>query len=453
MPDPHQLDVAILGAGITGLPAAWKLKEAGRAVRVFEKNRRIGGPIESYRSHGFLFEKGPNTIQVDGQDLLDTFNGLGIGDQLIESNPIANKRYILRDGSPVALPMSPKSLLTTPAFSWKAKGRILAEPFIPGGDASDESLAETVRRRFGQEIVDYAVNSFIAGIYAGSPEEISTRYGFPKIYELEQRHGSLIKGMLRSQKAKRDSEDTFKTRLISFRDGLETLPKAIERQLPNEIELGAHLSQIEHRSGSWSLKTQSGEYSAKHLLVCLPSSGISALPWPKEIATELTPLKTISHPPVTALNLGFARDQISHPLDGFGLLVPEVEPASILGVMFNSTLFPGRAENGQVALTVFVGGSRQPELTQLTDSELESMVISDLQRFLGLSGSPMFNRRVDWPRAIPQYDRNFGTILDTFQSIETSHPGIHFCGHVRDGIALPKCIRAGLNAASRFQLL
>lgn len=445
------VEVAILGAGISGLAAGWSLQRAGRGVRIFEHHSRAGGPIESIHSEGFLFEKGPNTIQIDGQDLLDAFADLGIVDQLVEANTEANKRYIVRNSLPAALPGSPRELFSTPALSLRGKLGILSEPFRRKGDSSDETLAETVRRRMGDEVLDYIVNPFIAGIYAGSPEEISTRYGFPKLYELEQASGSLIKGMIQSKKAKKRAGTAFKPRLISFAAGLETLTQALANQLGETLAFDVRWERIQRTSDGWELLNTAGEMThARELVIALPTSGLLALPLPETISRPLAVLRDIPHPPVTAWHLGFQREQVKHPLDGFGLLIPEKESCSILGVMFNSTLFPGRAPEGQVALTVFVGGSRSPELTRLPNDSLLDRVLTDLERLLGVSGSPTYLDRVDWPRAIPQYGLNYGTILNTFETLESDVAQLHFMGHIRDGIALPKCLRAGLDISKRL---
>ncbi|MGB0371737.1 MAG: protoporphyrinogen oxidase [Opitutales bacterium] len=445
----------IIGAGISGLSAGWALKKAGKSYKILEKSERPGGPIQTVREGGFVFEKGPNTIQVDGTDLDAFFSELGLDDEIVEANPEANKRYIVRDKTPCAVPMSTKDIFTTKLFSKKAMLSVLVEPFKKKYSSEhDESLADFVRRRLNQEFLDYAINPLIGGIYAGDPETLSVRYGFPKIYNLEDRFGSLIKGSISIMKERKAQGTLYKTKLISFKRGMEQLPQTLAEQQTESVLFNRSISAISQgEDGIWSVTVNdeggtSTELKSTQLIIACPSSAILQLPFVENIQRPLQSISEIPHPPVTALSLGYPRKSIQHALDGFGMLVPEKEKLSILGCLFSSTLFAGRADSDHVGLSVFLGGTRNPELCKLSDADLLPKVKADLRALIGAEGDPVYMRRTDWPRAIPQYTIGYKKYLDLFDSIEKQNTGLKFIGHLVDGIAVPKCIRSGLHVLS-----
>ena len=441
------LDAVVIGAGISGLSAGWALRKAGKSYCILEKNTRPGGPIQTIREDGFLFELGPNTVQVDGADLDVFFSELDLDDQIVEANPAANKRYIVRDKEPRAVPMSPLEFFTTKLFSKRAMLGVLAEPFKKKrADEADESLADFVRRRLNQEFLDYAINPLIGGIYAGDPENLSVKHGFPKLDNLEAKFGSLIKGSLGVRKEKKAAGNLYKTRLISFKDGMETLPKRLAEKQADAVKLNIEITEInQDPDGLWHLSLNDGStVTARKVIVATTTRGMATLPFASDLRQQLELFQEIHHPAVTGLSLGFKRKDIDHALDGFGMLIPKVEKMSILGCLFSSTLFPGRARDSEVGLTVFVGGTRNPEMAALDDAGLKQTVLDNLNTLLGVRGDPIYFRRTDWPQAIPQYEVGFGKFLERFAEIEAATPGLRFIGHSREGIAVPKCIRSGL---------
>ena len=222
MPEQQPLDAIVIGAGISGLCAGWALRKAGKRYKVLEKSKRPGGPIETLHEDGFVFEKGPNTIQVDGPDLDIFFAELGLKETLVEANREANKRFIVRNQIPQAVPMSPRDIFSTKLFSKRAMLSLLTEPFKKKYSGNkDESLADFVRRRLNQEFLDYAINPLIGGIYAGDPEELSAKHAFPKVYNLEARFGSLIKGGIGLSRERKAHRSFYISKLISFQDGME----------------------------------------------------------------------------------------------------------------------------------------------------------------------------------------------------------------------------------------
>lgn len=445
--------VAVLGGGITGLTAAWHLRRAGIDAVVFEKSPRVGGAIGTLRTGGWLHELGPNSMLENSAELVRFLEDAGLGPRRLFAAPAASKRYIVRGGRPVAMPGSPGSFLTTPLFSLAAKLNLLGEPFRRrSAPDARESVADFVTRRLGREFLDYAVNPFVGGVYAGDPRRLSVRHGFPKLHGLEQEHGSLIRGAL----ARRNTSGGPKGRMFSFPEGMEELPRTLARTLGEAVRIGAAVQTVRRREGGWEIEfahhgtVQTGRFAA--VVSGLPADALSSLrceglPRPDRLVS----LREIEHPPVVSIYTGFRRADIAHPLDGFGLLVPEVEQGKILGTLFSSSLFTGRAPEGHVGLTSFVGGTRQPDLAWLPEPALLETVRGELDRLLGVRGDPVYVHVQRWPRAIPQYTMDYQRYQDAYAGFEAEAPGFFIGGNARDGISLSYCIESGRRLAGAVQ--
>jgi oxygen-dependent protoporphyrinogen oxidase len=441
--------VAIIGAGITGLGAAWRLKRAGHAVTVFEGGARVGGSICTHQEAGYLVEEGPNTIQLTSQENERWLDEVGLGPIMQDSDPRAGKRFLVRDGRVIAVPGSPMGFLRTPLFSWKAKLRLAGEFFAPKADPDlDEPLSDFVVRRLGREMLDYAIDPFVGGVYAGNPHQLSVRYGFPKLHRLEQNHRSLILGTIALRRARKRAGSLYQTRLVSFPDGLQALPEKLARDLGDSVRLEHPVSAIE-RNERWTVRTDkaasTGSEEFDAVVLALPAPALAGILINGEQA--FTSLSEIESPPVTSYSLGFSRNQVGHPLDGFGALVPSCERLNILGTLFSSSLFEGRAPDGHVLLTTFVGGTRAPDLAHLSDADLHTVVLADLKQLIQVEGEPSFVHRRTWPRAIPQYKVGHGRFIETIRENEAQHPGLLVGGNARDGISLSYCIEGGRRLA------
>lgn len=449
MPNPPSARVAVLGGGITGLTAAWHLRRAGATPLVLEQSARVGGAIGTFCVDGWLHELGPNSLLEGSPDVAQFIADAGLGNRRLYAAPEANRRYIVRGGRPVAMPGSPGSFLSTGLFSFRAKLGLLGEPFRPRGRGDrEESVADFVIRRLGREFLDYAVNPFVGGVYAGDPRRLSVREGFPKLHALEQEHGSLIRGAL----ARRNTSGGPKGRMFSFPEGMVELPLALARTLGDAVLLSSTVRQIQPQGARWEITFEHGGVVRRDVfdaVVCaLPADALAGLPFTGIARPQaLTTLREIEHPPVVSVFLGFKREDVAHPLDGFGVLVPEVERGRILGTLFSSSLFPGRAPEGHVALTSFVGGTRQPELTRCDDEDLVERVRAELATLLGARGRPVFVHLKRWPRAIPQYTLGYRRHKDAMAAFEAEARGVFIGGNSRDGISLANCIQSGRRLA------
>lgn len=443
--------IAIIGAGITGLTAAFELQKRGVPVRVYEASERAGGVIRTMRREGFLAEYGPNTLLETSPEIPQLFRELGIADLALYSDPAAKNKFVIRGGKPVPLPDSGVKFFTTGLFSTGAKLRLLREPFIARSSPEfEESLASFVVRRLGQEFLDYAINPFVAGVYAGDPWKLSVREAFGKVYDLEQKYGSLIKGQFLGarERKKRGTVSKQNAPKVSFVNGLGTLTDRLAGKLGGAIEYGSALHSIEQEGADWRL-TFSSEGKIKEerhsaVLTTLPAYKLAGVPLRSHSGDTFKFLEQIRYAPVSSMVLGFRREDVRHPLDGFGFLVPEVERFNILGAIFSSSLFPNRAPKGHVTITCYMGGLRAPELPFRGREEQIALALKDLDRALGLAGEPVFTHHAVYPKAIPQYEIGYSTIRAQIEALERNCPGLHLGGNFSKGVSLSDSILNGL---------
>jgi oxygen-dependent protoporphyrinogen oxidase len=445
--------VAVIGAGITGLTAAYRLKQRGSRVVIYEASDRTGGAVKSERRDGYLAELGPSSMSPPSAGVAALLAELGLEPNRLTASPAARHRYIVRRGRLVRLPMTPPELLTSRLLSNTAKLAIFGEPLIEASDSpEDESVAAFVRRRFNQEVVDYIANPFIAGTFAGDPEQLSIRHAMPQLHALERTHGSVMKAFVQMMKARRQTGEApgSPPSVISYRNGLQEIPDALVRGLASEMRLRAPVTQLRSGPKGWTVGAafQTPElYDA--VIHAAPSYSLDEIDLDLEGGERLSTLSSIVHPPVAVLALGFRREQLAHPLDGFGFLTPEVERRRVLGVIFSSTLFPERAPEGHVMLTAFVGGTRDPDFIQADPHTLTARVLDDLRALLGVRGEPTFRAVQVWPKAIPQYVLGYGRFKDIADQMERTNPGLVLAGTYRDGVSLGDAIASGERAASR----
>lgn len=443
-------DAIIIGAGITGLTAAYLLQKQGKRITVLEKSSEPGGPISTIRKDGYLAETGPNSLLLPSLWCEHFLEELGLADELLESSPQASKRYIVKRGSPVAVPSSPLKAITTPLFSLKAKFGFLAEPFrkpISPEAAETETVASFVSRRMGQEFLDYAIDPFVSGVYAGNPHELILKHAFPLMRSFEEDGNSIIRGALKRKKRQKADGTAYKKRSITFREGLVTLPQTLASKIGDSLHTQCSIESIKKDENGWTVAWNQNEKSftesAKKLIVAIPSHGMKNLPWPDDIEDAFNAAPNLTFPAVHSLSLGFKRADIQHPLDGFGALVPSKENRKILGVLFCSSIYDDRAPKDHCLLTVMIGGRRRPEQAKLEESELVKIALDELKSLIGLNGNPVFKSLSSWPRAIPQYDQAFTPWKETISQIESNAPGLHFGGNCIDGIAMGACILSG----------
>jgi protoporphyrinogen/coproporphyrinogen III oxidase len=435
------VDAIIVGAGISGLTLAFELKKKRKRVLVLEKNVRAGGSIVTERKNGWLIELGPNTVLANSVQVDALIRDAGLAGRRMEAYKVNKKRFILKKGRLITLPANPLNFMTTPLFSLKTKLGLLKEPFM-GRAKEEESIAQFVRRRLGREMLDYAVGPFVSGVYAGDPEKLSVRWAVRKIYALEKDFGSLILGAIRKRKGPQPRGG-----LLSFPDGLEELPNMLAQEI-GDVSTSSPVDRIEKTPAGFivSFKRDGKSESASARDVFLTGNA-------KDICRFLAPLdsncvlKDLPYAPVSIAAMGFARENVTHPLDGFGFLIPQIEATPVLGCLFTSSLFPGRAPEGKVLLTAFLGGARHPEVLKLDEIETLKTTLDFLRPLLGLTGEPEMTHVRIWPEAIPQYNLGHERFVLRAQEMEEKYPGLHFSGNLLHGVSVADCITNAVKLA------
>lgn len=429
--------IGIIGGGISGLAAAFLLKNKGYEVALFEKLGRVGGNIQTVEIDGFKVEYAPNSL-LKSPRLVDLIKELNLEAEVSAANSANKKRYVLRDGKLKSLPMSIAKMAASDYFSWRARLRLLKEPFVRTKSPENESVTEFFTRRLGGEIVERAADPFIAGIYAGKPENLSIRAAFPRLYELEKTHGSLLVGSLRSKTEKAD--ENF-PRTFSFQNGVQTLTDKLAERLGASIRLNTKFTEIEKTSdGKWIVKTDFGEENFDALIISTPAESAAKLI--ENFNAELSEkLANIYYPPIAMVFFGVKKETLGKDLDGFGFLIPSAENRKILGTIWNSAVFENRAPDGYHLLTTFVGGARNAELFENSDEELLEIVYRELKDILGLREKPDFRHIKRWRKAIPQYLLGYEKIEQSIEDFELNNKGIYFCSNFYKGISVGDCVK------------
>jgi len=452
--------IVVIGAGISGLTTAYLLFKDGYDVIVLEQKDKVGGSIETISENDFLFDRGPNSGLETTPLIQKLVKDLNLEDQFVYANREGNKRYILRDEQLHALPMSPPAFFKTKLFSSKAKFRLLAEPFIgKSKDGYYQSIAEFVTRRLGKEFLDYAINPFVAGVYAGRPEELSVKSAFPKLYALEEEYGGLILGTLRSIRKRKKSKEVSKqsAKMFSFKEGMKVLPEAITETLGNRVSTGAEVISVRTTSeGNYGVTYRDG----KQNLTLLADVVLSTVPaynaaeifghFDEQLSKHLN---EIYYPPVLVLYLVYEKKDVGQPLDGFGFLIPEKEEKSFLGAIWSSIIFPNRSDETKAAFTLFIGGSRDAGFVD----DVEQIVIDRARRefelIMKINAEPVLITKRFWPKAIPQYNLGYVEHENFFDHFEKDNKGIFLGGNYRGGISVGDCIKNSELVAQRIKNL
>ncbi|MGI8638824.1 MAG: protoporphyrinogen oxidase [Pyrinomonadaceae bacterium] len=436
--------VCVIGGGISGLCVAYRLKKKGFDVSLIEKNETCGGNIQTEKAGDYLIEWGPNSTLVSNH-LFELIAELGLLEAVVPANATAKKRYILKDGKLRPLPLKIAQIVGTDIFSTKAKLKLLREPFVKSKSPENESVAEFFRRRLGQEVVDYAVDPFVSGIFAGNPEKLSVKSAFPALFQMEKEYGSILKASLFGKKEK-PSRFVPKgiSRTVSFKNGMRTLIDKLVENLHDEIKTETEVEQCVTDNGKWKIKTNIEEINDElfdAIVIATPSFVAAKLI--ENFGGELSrQLSEIYHPPLAVVVSAYRKDAIDLDLDGFGFLIPKVEKKQILGSLWSSVIFENRAPKDTHLLTTFIGGARNAELFDKTDAELFEIVRTELDDILGVQGEPIFQKLKRWQRAIPQYNLGYEKITDSIEKFKKDNAGFFFCSNFYRGISVSDCIKS-----------
>ncbi|HDZ62773.1 MAG TPA: protoporphyrinogen oxidase [Nitrospirae bacterium] len=444
--------VVIVGGGISGLTVAFALINGNQTdVTVLESESRPGGKIWTDRADGFLCEKGTNGFLDNKPRTLDLCKKTGL--EPVSSNENARRRFIFSDGKLNPLPESPLSFLKSELLSWRGKLRMLYELVAPKGP-EDETVADFITRRLGRESLEKLIDPMCSGVYAGDPYKMSIKSSFPRIKELEQEYGSLIRAMIRIQRERkrtggRKTGPSMSGNLTSFYNGADTITNALADRLGNRVRLGVAVKGIERDGSSYVVHTSEGTEQADIVVLASPayaSAGI--LQWLDAGLSKI--ISGIPYSSVSVVCFGYKREKVDHPLKGFGFLVPHVEGRKILGSLWDSSIFPNRAPEGSVLLRTIVGGTRSPELAMQDDDHLIRSVFDELKPVVCLKGEPDMVRVYRWEKAIPQYVTGHSVMLTSIESALSSYPGLFITGNAYRGISMNDCIENGYRVAEEI---
>lgn len=447
----------VVGAGISGLTCAYALMKAGQNVALLEASARPGGVIQSVKENGYLFELGPQSFSST-IELAELCDELQLANELLAA-PHGAPRYVLVDNELTPVPLSPPALLFSGLLSWHTKFTFLKDAFgksVPPRE--DESVAAFVRRKFSAELLDRLVGPFVSGIYAGDPDHLSLRAAFPMLYEAEKTAGSVTRGGFRLGADKKQeivNRPKPRTGLVSFRSGSAALPQALAYALGPILRCNVAVGTVRQAGGKFTLQTQSAsgpeEFECDRLVLSTPT-GVSA-----RLLQELAPaasyaLNQIAYAALAVVSLGYKREQVSHSLAGFGFLVPRSSGIRTLGSVWNSSLFPARAPQGNVLLTSFIGGATDPAAMALPEDQLAALVHGELAPILKIAGVPAVARVTRYSRAIPQYNLGHLDRLKVIENAAVSIPGLDIIGNYWHGPAIGACIKHSLAIAQQIQI-
>lgn len=462
-----QVQALVVGAGISGLAAAYALQKAQVSTLLVEAAARPGGVIRSVQRDGYLLECGPQSFSGNSA-ITAICSDLDLLDERVLADPKA-PRFVLINGALQAVPMNPLGLLISPLLGGGTKRAILRDLLgkskAPG---PDESVANFVRRKFSESLLDRLVGPFVSGIYAGDPEKLSLRAAFPILHEAEKASGSILRGIFPALKAraakrpKRPKGPRERPTLQTFSGGNEMLIKALALNLGERLKCAVEVTGIEHldpghdaqapRFGV-AVRTPQGEETveAERLVLAVPTGVAGKLLGPLDEEFEKQ-LGGIEYAGVAVVSLGYRKKDVSHALEGFGFLVPRSSGLNDLGTVWNSSLFPGRAPEGEALLTSFVGGATNPDALQQSETALAEMIHKEITPLLGIRQEPAFSNVTIWPRALPQYNLGHTARLAALEQLRGKFPGLYFAGNYLNGPAIGTCVEQALKVADEVRV-
>jgi oxygen-dependent protoporphyrinogen oxidase len=428
--------VLVVGGGISGLAHAWELQRRGTDVLALEESDWPGGVIRTLRKDGYLLELGPNTVRPNAE-ILRICRELAIEPQMRLSNPRL-PRYVQIDGRLKKIPF--------PAISVAGAVRAAADLFARrGAGGPEESVFDFVCRHFGREVAENLVEPFVSGIFAGDARRLSVEAAFPRLAGAERARGSVIRGMLASRKPAAPGRKKVRG-LLSFADGLSALPRALAASLRDRFRAGIRVEKIERVADGWAATTSEGYAVAERVVLATPAAEASRLcgPFAPEAARALA---EIPSPPLRVAHCSWERAQLRRGLEGFGHLVRPRDGRKLLGAVWSSALFAGRAPQGRALLTIFLGGRRTPELADLDGTRLAQVIFEETAEVLGATAPPEIVHSERYERSIPQYEIGHRDRLRRIEEAEAAHPGLYFLGNYRGGISVGDTTESSVRAA------
>ena len=433
----------VVGAGLSGLVHAHALAARGEDVAIREAGDHAGGAVRSERAGGYLLELGPNTVRPT-PEIWSLVRALGLENAARLADPRL-PRFIEHEDRLHRLAPGP-GILATRLLSLRGKVRVLGEPFVPARPDPRESVHDFFARRLGREVAERLVAPFVSGIWAGDAERLSAAAAFPAIARFEREHGGILRGAFAARRGRKNRGDAPRG-LLSYEDGLETLPRALAGGLGSRLALRTPVRSIRRLAGArWEVETERERLEADRIVLATSSGDAARLLAPLH-ADAARALDEIPSPPLAVLHVAFPAGAFDPPLAGFGHLVVPRPDRRILGAVWSSALFPGRAPAGETLVTAFAGGARDAGILELSDDRLLEVAARELSRSLSARAAPRLVRATRYRRALPQYDRDHLSRLARIAQAEEEMPGLRLLGNYRRGISVGDVVRNALEPA------
>jgi len=445
-------DVAIIGGGISGLTTAYDLHQRGFKVVLLERQQQIGGNAISEYINGFLMEHGPTTLNAMVPQALALSKQMGLSDQQVDLGKAITHRY-LREGNDLhGIAINPAGFLLSPYLSPMGRISLLLEGFRKcRTGCEEESVYAFAARRFGKEFAARVMDPLVAGMFGGDAEQLSMSAAFPTLLEMEQTHGSITRGII---KAKRGSEPA--KRLFSFRKGVATLPQSLAAVLGDVVRTGVTVRSLQRGSAfganGYKITThRHGTLSARAVVLAVQPHVASQLLEPLD-AVGASAIAQIDAPPMSVSFFGYRREQVGHPLDSLGFLSLKDSGGIITGAQFLSTMFEGRAPDGHVAISAYVGGVRNREVAKMNSKDLLVQVHNELSSLLQIKGPPILARCRQWPRSLPQYTLGHADRMADIMAVSDRYQGLFLTGNYIGGVSIANCISQAYSTATNVDL-
>lgn len=420
----------ILGAGISGLSTAHFLSQKDNDFIVLEKNKRAGGNVKSQNKSNFIIENGPNTVLLNNDSVINLIKDCELWDSVSQPLKTAeNNRYVLMNDKLQLLPRNPLEFLKTPLLNWKQKLRLFKEPFIPI-HKSNTSVANFIKNRFGEEILNQFVEPFITGIYSGNTQKMSAKHTLKIVWNLEQKYGSVIKGLFKKERKE-------KAKMFNLPKGLSQLTDTIANKLNNHIHYGCQINSIIKNKKGYEIQTDKHKYVCEKIISTLPAFALANYIDDTNLKLEL---ESIEYVPVDVFHFGFDKKDIKNQTQGFGVLSKESDKKNFLGILFNSRIFPHVSPKDKELFTVIVGGSRQKELCSLEHDALEKIILKEVMDLMLCNNKPSFSNHYKYAKGIPQYNLNHHKLLNAIQNFEKNNSNFYILGNYFNGISVSDCI-------------
>jgi len=445
------LKTLIIGGGISGLCAAFYAMKRNGANKtlLLEAGDSLGGTASTESIDGFTFEKGPNGFLDKEPKTLQWVKDLGLDSELIRANTLAAKRFIFRNGALHEL-QPPPAFLFSKVLSLQGRLRLMGEPFIPQRVSDEEeSIWDFAARRIGAEAADTLVAPMVSGIYGGDARQLDLASCFPKMAAMEAEHGGLCRAMLAKKKAKGSGGGTAMGpggTLTSFKGGMATLVNRAAERLGDRARVSMPVGLIQKHENGYEVHGANGErFLAESVIVAAPAYAAAGMV--RDFDAPLADaLAAIPYASMSVICTVYERASVGHNLNGFGFLIPRTQGKRILGCIWTSTLFPGRAPEGKILLRTMIGGASDPDAVKLDDGAMLDVIRQELFPILDIKSDPVLHRIFRWEKAIPQYTFGHHARVRAIEAAEDRHPGLRFAGNAYRGVGINDCVVSALKA-------